>query len=177
MRRILFATLHPYLDDTNGAAVASRAMMEFLGELGFCGRVLSGMGPDASQQANPAAWLKARGVTYEEVAAGAWTVGAGGILGDRPHHFRLDFGGVPFTLCRGIGIKPHLPDGIARREFLRLFDEVLGRFRPDVLVNYGGNMLAEQMRVRARRRKASPWSSRFITLAIPTPGRSRRRMP
>ncbi len=150
MRRILFATTHPYLDDTNGAAVASRAMMESLGRSGFAIEALSGMGPDASQQANPAAWLTARGIAYEEVAAGAWTVGASGILGDRPHHFRLDFGGVPVTLGPSIGIQPHRPDEIARHEFLRLFDEVLGRFRPDVLVNYGGNLLAQQIRARAR---------------------------
>ena len=30
---------------------------------------------------------------------------------------------------------------MAHREFLRLFDEVLNRLRPDVLVNYGGGPL------------------------------------
>lgn len=152
MRRILFATSHPYLDDTNGAAVASRAMMESLRRSGFAVEAFSGMGPDANQRADPAAWLTARGIAHEEVAVGAWSVGASGILGARPHHFRLEFKGVPVTLCPSIGIKPQMPGEIARREFLRLFDEVLGRFRPDVLVNYGGNGLAQQIRARARAR-------------------------
>jgi hypothetical protein len=132
IRRILFATPHPYLDDTNGAAVASRAMMESLRRSAFAVEALSGMGPDATEHANPGAWLMSRGIAYEEVAGSAWSVGAGGILQDRPLHFRLEFRGVPVTLCGGGGVKPHTPDGIAPREFLRLFDEALGRFRPDV---------------------------------------------
>ena len=54
IRRILFATAHPYLDDTNGAAVASRAMMESLSRSGFAVEALSGMGPNATENANPA---------------------------------------------------------------------------------------------------------------------------
>jgi glycosyltransferase involved in cell wall biosynthesis len=152
IRRILFATAHPYLDDTNGAAVASRAMMESLGRSGFAVEALSGTGPDATEQANPSAWLSARGIAFEEVTGVAWSVGVSGILEDRPPHFRLDFGGVPITLCRSTGAQPHLPDQMAHREFLRLFDEVLNRFRPDVLVNYGGGPLAHQIRARARAR-------------------------
>jgi glycosyltransferase involved in cell wall biosynthesis len=152
IRRILFATAHPYLDDTNGAAVASRAMMESLGRSGFAVEVLSGIGPDATEQANPAAWLTARGIAYEEVGGVAWSVGVGGILEDRPSHFRLDFGGVPVTLCRSTGIQPHLPNQVVHGEFLRLLDEVLNRFRPDVLVNYGSGPLAHQIRARARAR-------------------------
>ena len=150
IRRILFATAHPYLDDTNGTAVASRAMMESLGRSGFAVERLSGTGADATEQANPTAWLSARGIDFEEVAGGAWSVGVSGIIEDRPPHFRLHFGGVPVTLCRSRGAQPHLPDQMARREFLRLFDEVLNRFRPDVLVNYGGGPLAHQIRTRAR---------------------------
>ena len=134
------------------ATVASRAMMESLRRSGFAVEAVSGVAADATEHANPAHWLTARGIAYEEVAGSAWSVGTGGILEDRPLHFRLEFRGVPVTLCGGVGVKPHTPDGIAPREFLRLFDEVLGRFRPDVLVNYGGNLLAHQMRHRARRR-------------------------
>src|ERR1700678_2695312 len=64
IRRILFATSHPYLDDTNGAAVASRAMMESLRRSGFAVEALSGIGPDATEHANPAAWLTARGIAF-----------------------------------------------------------------------------------------------------------------
>ncbi len=42
IRRILFVASNCYLDDSNGAAVASRGMMEALGRLGFAVEALTG---------------------------------------------------------------------------------------------------------------------------------------
>ena len=121
-------------------------MMEALGRSGLAVEALSGIKHGANGNADPAAWLDARGLAYEMVGGGAWAVGAGGIQADRPEHYRLMFQGVPITLHRD------LPGDVGRSEFLRLFDEVLDRFRPDVLVNYGGDRLAHEIRSRARAR-------------------------
>jgi hypothetical protein len=42
IRRLLFVSFACYLDDANGAAVASRAMMEALARRGLAGEVLCG---------------------------------------------------------------------------------------------------------------------------------------
>lgn len=57
IRRILFAARPCYLDDSNGAAVASRAMMEALGRLGFAVEVLCGAELELHQDFDPTAWL------------------------------------------------------------------------------------------------------------------------
>ncbi len=44
----------------------------------------------------------------------------------------------------------HEPDEPERDEFLRLYEDVLERFCPDVLVNFGGDLLAHEVRIRAR---------------------------
>ena len=64
---------------------------------------------------------------------GAVTVDARGLQADVPVHYRLTFRGVPVTLHRGPTARLHTPDTAERRDFLRLTDAVLDRFRPDVL--------------------------------------------
>src|SRR5262249_49133506 len=67
-------------------------------------------------------------------------------------HFRLEHRGVPVTVHGGPTTRPHEPDTFERLEFLDLFRDALERFRPDVLVGYGGNRLAGAMFAEARRR-------------------------
>ena len=150
--RIAFCTHACYLDDSNGAAVASRAMMEALARRGFAVEVLSGTMLELRRDVEIGPWLRERGHRWEEHGGGSLSFDARGVRADEPVHFRLDVRGVPVTLHHGPTSGPHVPEDFERGEFLRLFDAVLDRFRPDVLVNYGGDVLAREVRERARRR-------------------------
>src|SRR5262249_28058159 len=77
---------------------------------------------------------------------------ARGMRADSPPHLRLTVGGVPITLHHGPTTRPHEPDDAERSEFLRLFEATLERFRPDVLVGYGGSPLPAEVFARARAR-------------------------
>jgi glycosyltransferase involved in cell wall biosynthesis len=60
--------------------------------------------------------------------------------------------GVPITLHRSPTTKLHDPDDGECHEFLRLYDDILSRFRPDVLATYGGNRMICEALARARSR-------------------------
>ncbi|HEX8203589.1 MAG TPA: glycosyltransferase, partial [Isosphaeraceae bacterium] len=149
-RRILFASHACYLDDSNGAAVASRALMQALARRGCAVAVVSGTMLDREEEVEPAAWIAARGERFEAVVNQAWTFDAGGVRPEVPDHFRLSVRGVPVTLHRGPTTRPHEPDDAEGREFLQLFDAVAARFRPEVVVGYGGSRLARAVFARAR---------------------------
>ncbi|HWE40547.1 MAG TPA: glycosyltransferase [Isosphaeraceae bacterium] len=152
IRRVLFASHACYLDDSNGAAVASRATMEALARRGSAVEVLCGTRMDIEGEVDPAAWLAARGWAVEESGGGAWEVGARGVRADEPRQLRLTVGGVPIAMHRGPTTRPHEPEDDEREEFLRLVEATLDRFRPDVLVGYGGSRLVAEVFARARAR-------------------------
>lgn len=151
IRRVLFVTHSCYLDSSNGAAVASRAMMEALARWGWPVEVLCGSVLESRREEELADWLAARGWTCEE-PGGAWTVDARGVRADGPTHWRLVVGGVPVTIHQGPTTRPHLPDQDEAGEFLRLLDAAMERFRPEVLVGYGGDRLSRTVFARARAR-------------------------
>jgi len=155
MRRVLLTTHSCYLDDSNGAAVASRALMQTLERRGFAVEVLSGTMLDLAQDVDLAAWLGVRGFSFQSYGGTSWSVDASGIRPEQPRHYRLNARGVPVTLHHGATTRPHAPDSVERAEFLHLFEAVLDRFRPDVLINYGGDLLAHEIRSRARARGVS----------------------
>ena len=155
MRRVHFTSHACYLDDSNGAAVASRALMQTLERHGFAVEVLSGTMLDLSHDVDFTTWLGARGFSVPSYGATSWSVDASGIRLDHPSPHRLNAQGVPVTLCRSPTTRPHTPDLVERTEFLHLFEAVLDRFRPDVLVNYGGDLLAQQIRSKAQARGVS----------------------
>jgi hypothetical protein len=141
-RRILYFGQGCYLDDSNGAAVATRALMKTLARLGFDAEVVSGMILDLDREVDPATWLAELGRTFEEQP--------GGGPADLPPSYSLEVDGVPVTLHRGTSTRLREPDDGERGALLRLFAAVLDRFRPDILVSYGGNRLANEARAHAR---------------------------
>jgi len=155
VRRVLFATHHCYLDDSNGAAVASRDLMQALARRGLAVEVLCGSMLDLKQEVEPAAWLAGRRFAFEEVCGQARIVDARGVRDDVPPHFRLTVQGVPITLHQGPTTKPHEPDDDECRSFLHLFEAVMKRFRPEVVVGYGGNRLQRSVFARAKARGAA----------------------
>ena len=150
-RRILYVNRNCYLDDSNGAAVASRSMMEALGRMGFAVEALTGSMIEAGPQADPGAWRAGRGLDGFD-PGGSWSADPRGIRDDSPPHDRLNVRGVSVTVHRGpTALRPE-SDEADGREFLTLFDAVMARFRPDVLVNYGGDGLSNEIRRRAKAR-------------------------
>ncbi|WP_169973287.1 glycosyltransferase [Tautonia rosea] len=150
IRRILFASHHCYLDDSNGAAVASREMMQALARRGFGVEVLSGSMLDLDEDYDPRAWVAGRFAGWEQGDDRAWTLDARGVQGETPDSLKLDVRGVPVTVHLHATTRPHNPHQEEGREFLRLFEEVRRRFRPDVVVGYGGSRLAGEVFRRAR---------------------------
>jgi glycosyltransferase involved in cell wall biosynthesis len=150
-RRVLYCNRNCYFDDSNGAAVASRAMMEALGRMGFAVEALTGSMIEAGPQADPNAWRKAQGVEIP-IEGGTWTADPRGIRDESPPHDRLVCKGVPVTVHRGSTRLKVEPDESERREFFNLFQSVTNRFRPDVLVNFGGDGLSNEIRARAKAR-------------------------
>ncbi|CAN5894286.1 hypothetical protein BH23PLA1_BH23PLA1_34030 [soil metagenome] len=147
---ILFAAHSCYLDSSNGAAVASRELMQTLARHGFAVEVLCGSMLNLLEEVEPAAWLRSQGLDFQEVGGGPLTIDASGVWAEEPAHFLLSARGVPVTMHRGPTTKPHRPDAAETREFLALFERVLARSRPDMVVGYGGSPLARVVFARAR---------------------------
>lgn len=152
MRRVLFVAQSCYLDDSNGAAVASRMAAEALARRGFAVEALTGTMLDIDLDVDPVAWLDRQHIAFEVSEGGSLTIDARGLRADVPRHYRLTHHGIPVTLHHSPTARHHEPDEAERDEFLRLYSAVLDRFRPDVLVNYGGDRLAHEVRARARSR-------------------------
>lgn len=152
MRRVLSINRSFYFDDSNGAAVANRSLLRSLARLGFRVEALSGAVVDTGVRADPADLLARRSLRFEVAGRVTWFVGAAGIQGPDPPHLRLVSDGVGLTIH-------HRPTGPIRAtdiaeagEFLSLVDLHLERFRPDVLLTYGGDPLTCEVLARARRR-------------------------
>ena len=149
-RRVLFAAQTCYLDDSNGAIVASRAMMDTLTLCGFAVEGLTGTIFESPFKVDPRSWLSERCIEFEEHYAVSLSLDARGVRASDPIHYRLRVRDVPVTLHRSVINAAHEPDDVEVTEFLRLFDATIERFQPDVLVNYGGDRLSRQIRQRAR---------------------------
>lgn len=151
-RRVLFATHFCYLDDSNGAAIASRAMMELLARSGFIVEALSGTVLGGLLEVDPAAWLTGNGLKFHRSGGTSSLISTQATFTQLPVHFLLNVRGVPVTLHQSPTSRSHYAPDFEIAEFLRLYSTVLDRFQPDILVNYGGDLLAHEIRARARDR-------------------------
>ena len=142
--RLLFASIHSYLDPSSGAALATRELLELLAARGWDCRALT-CGVLDYQNETP----------LEDVLASierpTSRVGAALSRGGEAEVFDLELDGVRLTL---------LPTAYSRAErapsareaglFLDLADQVLDRFRPEVLLTYGGHPVSRELMHRAR---------------------------
>jgi glycosyltransferase involved in cell wall biosynthesis len=149
--KILFVTRHCYLDNSNGAAVSSRELIQVLARRGFSVEVLSSITMDLAIDVNPVAWFTDQGWSFEDIPGHSWSFDVHGIRAESPPHLRLIAQGVPVVLHRGTTTGRHEPDEVERREFIQLFDIIVSRFRPDVVVGYGGDRLQSEVFAHARR--------------------------
>ena len=151
MRRVLFVSFANYLDDGNGASVASRAMIETLARRGFLVEVLCGPILELNREIDLPVDLAARGMSVD------FHNGAGGDIvagSEIPGYVQVELNGVPVRILLGSAL-PRMPDDRECQAFLRLYEEAGDRLQPDVVVTYGGGPLTREILRRARARGAA----------------------
>src|SRR5262249_7180513 len=80
------------------------------------------------------------------------SVETSGVRSEGWNRYNLSVGGVPVTLLRGLETSLHIANAAERRQYLSLFERMLSQFKPDIVVNFGGDLLAHEVRSRARAR-------------------------
>ncbi len=144
--RLLFASIHSYLDPSSGAAMASRELLELLTIRGWDCRVLACGVLDYQRETPLEEALATMELPAARAAAGLSRCGSAEV-------FDLEVGGVRVTL---------MPTSSSRAErspnpregaiFLDLADQVCERFQPQVLLTYGGHPVSLELMRRARAR-------------------------
>jgi glycosyltransferase involved in cell wall biosynthesis len=145
--RLLFCSYHCYLDPSSGAALATRDLMELLAAGGWPCGVFSGPQLDYEEGESLAQILADYGHQPDVPRSAAgherFTV----------YHFHQ--GGLPVSVLDHPDARPYQPPTAAvGRTFLALLEQVLEKFRPDVVLTYGGYWLAPEVIARAKRRGA-----------------------
>jgi hypothetical protein len=128
--RLLFASIHCYLDPSSGAALCTRELLELLAGRGMDCRVLSAGVLDHEREPSLDEVLAALELPARRFEAELGTGRAAGVID-------LSVNGVRVTL---------MPTASSRAErspesavLLELAEHVFDRFRPDVLLTYGGH--------------------------------------
>jgi hypothetical protein len=137
--RLLFASIHSYLDPSSGAALATRELLELLAARGWDCRALT-CGVLDYQNETP----------LEDVLAAidrpASRVGAALSRGGEAEVFDLELHGVRLTLLPTAYSRPErAPSPREAGLFLDLADQVLDRFQPEVLLTYGGHPVSREL--------------------------------
>ena len=145
--RLLFASIHSYLDPSSGAALATRELLELAGARGWDCRALTCGVLDYERETSLDDVLAA-------VDRATPRVGAALSRGGEAEVFDLELDGVRVTLlptsCSRAERAPNPREGVI---FLDLVDQVLEKFRPDVLLTYGGNPVSLDLMRRARAKR------------------------
>jgi len=144
--RLLFASIHSYLDPSSGAALATRELLELLAARGWDYRALACGVLDYQHETPLDDVLAALERSTSRVGTALSRGGAAEV-------FDLELDGVRVTL---------LPTAYSRAErapspreagiFLDLADQVLDRFQPHLLLTYGGQPVCLELMRRARAR-------------------------
>ena len=144
--RLLFASVHGYIDPSSGAATATRDLMEVLAGHGVDCRVLSTGVFDYERETSLEGVLSTLGVPF------CWAT-AERSAGDGVAVLDLVLRGVRVTLMPTASSRPdrspNLDESLA---FLDLAEQVFARFQPQVLLTYGGHPANLELMRRARLR-------------------------
>jgi hypothetical protein len=144
--RLLFSSIHSYLDPSSGAALATREMLELLAGRGMDCRVLSAGVLDYERE-----------TALDEVLATlelpARRFQAELARGRSAEVIDLSVNGVRVTLMPTASSRAErAPDPREAVIFLELAEQVFDRLKPDVLLTYGGHPASIELMRRARRR-------------------------
>lgn len=145
LSRLLFASVHGYIDPASGAACATRDVLELLAARGVdCRAVSTGV-------------LSFRGErAFEPILESLQIPGVAAIDagdGDALGGWEFQLGGVGVTVIRTRSSRiERSPDPAESRALLRRVELALDRFRPQVLLTYGGHATNLALMAMARRR-------------------------
>lgn len=144
--RLLFASTHCVLDPSSGAALATRDILELLAARGVACRALCCGVLDYERPTPIEAVLDALGTPYRLAEARRSD-------GFATPVFDLEPGGVRTTIVPTTSSRAeHAPDLDESRAWLDLAEQALDRFRPEVLLTYGGHPAGLELMRRARLR-------------------------
>jgi glycosyltransferase involved in cell wall biosynthesis len=147
-QRLLFASIHSYLDPSSGAALGTRELLELMAARGWDCRALTCGVLDYAQETPLDDVLSA-------LERPTPRVGAALSLGGETEVFdlELEVDGVRVTLLPTDSSRgERAPNPREANIFLDLIEQVLERFRPHVLLTYGGHPVCLEMMRRARAR-------------------------
>jgi hypothetical protein len=146
IRRLLIASIHSYIDPSSGAALATREVLELLAARGWACRALTCGVLDNAEETPLDDVLTALEQPTNRV-------GAALSLGDEAEVFDLELDGARVTLLPTHSSRPERsPNPREAAIFLDLVQQVFHRFRPQVLLTYGGHPVCMEMMRRARAR-------------------------
>src|SRR5437868_2441687 len=145
MPRLLFCSYHCYWDQSSGAALCTRELLELLAQRGWSCRVFCGPHLDFEDAPSLAQILAAQQIPFErrEMAAGCEPLSV----------FHFQHRGVPVQIYDSPVVR-HL-QAATREErtcFLALYERLLERFQPDLVLTYGGDWVAQEIMAQAKRR-------------------------
>lgn len=146
LKRLLFASVHSYIDPSSGAALAMRDLLELLAARGIDCRALSTGALDFQEETPLEAVLDPLEVPYERVGARLDENRVVELIDLTLHGVRVSL--LPTASSRAGRAPDHTEGGI----FLALAEHALDRFQPDVLLTYGGHPANLALMARARRR-------------------------
>jgi len=146
LERLLFTSIHSYLDPSNGAATASRDLLELLAGRGVDCRALS-MGILDYREETPLAEVLGR------LDAPVRRCTAELARGGEAPVYDLELAGVRLTIAPTASSRlersPTMEEAVA---FLDLADQAFDKFRPQVVLTYGGHPVSRELMARARKR-------------------------
>ena len=142
--RLLFVSIHSYLDPSSGAALATRELLELLAARGWDCRALACGVLDYQQETPLEDVLAAQDLPTQRSAAAL-------SLGGQAEVFDFNLEGVRVTLLPTAHSRAErAPSPLEAGRFLDLATQVLNRFQPQVLLTYGGHPASLALMQRAR---------------------------
>ena len=146
LSRLLFASVHSYLDPSSGAALATRDLLELLDARGVDCRVLTLGVLDYEQETALEEVLAPMGTPVPPSAA---LLRGGGSV----RAFDLELDGVRLRLLPTASSRvERSPNAGEAAAYLDLAEQLLDRFAPQVLLTYGGQPVNRALMALARRR-------------------------
>jgi glycosyltransferase involved in cell wall biosynthesis len=133
------------VDPSSGAALATRDLLEMLTARGWPCGVFCGPHRDFEHGPPLEQLLRVHELPFERKQA------TGGSTSFRLYHLLQN--GVPVTVYDHPAADSRQPPTVGEGEpFLEVFEQILDRFRPDLVLTFGGHWLAQGVVARAKRR-------------------------
>ncbi len=144
--RLLFSSIHCHLDPSSGAALCTRELLELLAAREIDCRVLTTGILDPERETSLDEVFATLELPIRRFQAGLGTGGSAEVID-------LGVNGVRVTLMpTASSPAERSPDSLEAAIFLELAEQVFDRFRPDVLLTYGGHPASLELMRRARLR-------------------------